>query len=434
VNRQRMAILGCGVVSPVAIGDEPTGTALLAGRTGVGEVSLFETDGLRCRLAAEVRDFDPHAHLAGKSLRGMSRSAHLACTAASLALAQPDGGERRAGRVGLVAGTAFGNVNSMVRFDRESFHEGPRFVDAMLFPNTVINSPAGFISIFFGLTGPNTTLSEGVSSGLAAFDYAASVLDRGAADEVLAGGFEELSQWLYLGLHNSGRLAGSGIDSLPEAIPFDPRSTGIVYGEGAAFLRLAAEGALPQSGADGHPRVRGWITGMHDAYVAAGWRDRDGRSDHVRGAMRRAMEGALEAAGLIPEDIGGVWASASGSPELDADEAAVLADLFGAHLPTLPIVAIKAALGESFGASGALQVASAVHALEDGQAPPTPGAGAARSELPGLRNTPQPLPARAILVNAFNGRGNNRSLVVEPPRSSARAGDGRRVDRHTGAD
>jgi 3-oxoacyl-[acyl-carrier-protein] synthase II len=419
VSRTRpIAITACGVVSPFGVGLEALWRGLVEARSAVAPLAEFEV--APAPLVAPVRDFDPHVWLPGKPLRGMSRSAHLACTAAALALdperaaaAGDDAVEpvRDPQRVGLVAGTAYGNVHSMVRFDRESWQEGPRFVDATLFPNTVINSPAGFVSIFCGLTGSNTTVSDGVASSLAALDYAAGLVRRGQVDEVLAGGFEELSSWVVLGLRNAGRLT-QGIDPEREPRPLDAGRTGLVPGEGAGFLRLAAASERPPLA---------WITGL-GAAVAPG----SLRTPHAVGpegahrAMTEAMQAALRAAELPPAAVDAVWTSASGSPALDALEAQALHDVFGPRAATLPLVAIKAAIGECFGASGALQVAAAVRALRAGLLPPTRGAAPASAleGLHGLSAEPRPITARHVLVNAFDGLGNNRSLVLSSPAPS----------------
>lgn len=407
----RIAILGGGALTSIGTSRAAFGRALVQGRGGIAPVSSFDTSGLRCHLGGEIHDFDPHAHLEGKSLRGMSRSAHLACSAAALALGDGAPRPEDPSRTALVAGTAYGNVHSMVRFDRESFQEGPRFVDATLFPNTVINSPAGFTSIFFRLSGPNTTLSDGAAASLAAFDYAAALLLRGAADEVLAGGFEELSSWVYLGLHNAGRLAGSRAGEAEIGVPFDARRTGIVAGEGAGWLRLA----LPERCAALGAAPLAWITGQGEAFAPGplgSLAEVDARA--TRAAMVQAMRAALFAARLESRDIDVVWASASGSPLLDALEAEALVEVFGGRAAELPIAVVKSALGECFGASGALQALGALVTLQDGLVPPTLGfeSGDADPALGGVRAAPQRVEARHVLLNAFPGRGTNRSLVL----------------------
>jgi 3-oxoacyl-(acyl-carrier-protein) synthase len=284
----------------------------------------------------------------------------------------------------------------------------------MLFPNTVINSPAGFVSIFFGLTGPNTTVSDGVASGLAAFDYAATLLQRGAADEVLAGGFEELSQWVYLGLHNAGRLSGSRPGDPDESAPFDARRTGVLLGEGAAFFRLQPAARVAATGA----APLGWMSGEGEAFVPGSLAAQPGADpDDVREAMVRSMRAALAAANLEPREVDAVWASASGARDLDQLEAQALATVFGERVAHLPIVALKGALGECFGASAALQVAGALAALRDGIVPPTVGFthGDAHPELRGISSGAQRVELRHVLVNAFGGLGNNRSLVLTRP-------------------
>jgi 3-oxoacyl-[acyl-carrier-protein] synthase II len=412
-----LGIASCGVVSAVGVGWEAMARALVEGRSGVAPAALFDTRALRCHTAAEIRDFDPHAFLAGKPLRGMSRSAHLACSAVSLALG--DGGVAGAvggscadpARTGIVAGTVYGNVNSVVRFDVESQREGPRFVDATLFPNTVINSPAGFASIYFNIAGSNTTISGGISSSFAAIDYAAGLLASGSVDSVLAGGFEELSQWVYLGLHNGGRLAGSRAGDSENGTPFDRRRTGFVLGEGAAFVRLVR----PETVQSGGRAPLAWIAGRGSAFVPGRLGEPEAvDAGEVREAMARAMREAIAAAHLSPADVDVVWASASGSRPQDALEAAALGDVFGPRAEQIPIAAAKGSLGECFGASGALQIAGALLTLREGLVPPTPGFIDTDCVPPlgGVCSCLQRIEARHVLVNAFDGLGNNASLLL----------------------
>jgi 3-oxoacyl-[acyl-carrier-protein] synthase II len=397
----RIVATGTGIICSLAAGAGDFETELYAGHTGIGPKTLF-ADTVP-GAAGEVRAFAPQQWLGSKGLRVLDRSARLLCVATHMALEgsglsaqlQADG----CPDLGLVCGTMFGSVHSIASFDWSGLLDGPNLVNPMEFPNTVINSPAGQAAIKHRLRGVNSTISAGLVSGLYAIHYAMEFLRFGRAQALLAGGVEELCEESYLSCRKAG------VTSPTDRIcPFSPDRDGTVLGEGSALWVLETEESAARRGARPILELCGFGS-AHDAQNID--------SFNVRGTgATTAIEQALQAAGVGPEAVGFIIASASGSPAGDAMEIHALRNIFGARLSRIPVCAPKAAFGESLGASGALLAVTAGIALQKGLVPPTVGFEKSDSELR-LSSRPEPFDGSYALVNCFGCDGNNAALVLQ---------------------
>lgn len=395
---QRVVITGAGVISAVGAGVEQFERALFQGTCGVGTAEFL---GQRV-AAAEVPDFAPQQWLGNKGIRVLDRSARLLCVACHLALegAGLTNGEPAAADdgLGLICGTLFGGLHSIVSFDWSGLTEGPSYVNPMQFPNTVINSPAGQAAIRFRLKGVNSTVCAGLASGLYALHYGAEALRLGRARLLLAGGVEELCEESVLGFRKLEAASPTG-----SVRPFRKDSDGTVPGEGSALLVLEPAESAMARGVTPWAEVAGFGC-AHDAEAVDAYRaSGEGAS--------AAMKEALETAGIGAGDVGCVIAGASGSRAGDATEARALAHVLGERLAGIPVSAPKASFGEAMGASGALCALAGVLALKRRAAPPTAGCQETNYGLR-LSAEPQPFEEGVVLVNALSCDGNNASLVL----------------------
>jgi 3-oxoacyl-[acyl-carrier-protein] synthase II len=266
-------------------------------------------------------------------------------------------------RVGIVLGTAFGATDVAAQFTRVLFTEGPRRVNPILVPNTVMNAPAGHASIELGFRGVNTTVNHREASGETAIAYAASEIRRGRADVMLAGGGDILSDVCLEVLTRFKALSpvGGGTEG---ARPFDRLRNGAVAGEGAGILCLETLEHAAARGAAAYCEVAGW--GMSAAPAPlTDW------PEDPRGPVL-AMTRALSAAGIHPRQVDWVLAAANGGRRLDRLEADALAGIFGDGLPGPRVSSVKGALGESF-SSGGIRGALMALAIRQGAIPPTLG-------------------------------------------------------------
>ncbi|MBU08341.1 MAG: hypothetical protein CME13_10265 [Gemmatimonadetes bacterium] len=300
--------------------------------------------------------------------------------------------------IGLVLGTMFCSVGAIAGFDRKDRKK------PLEFANTVINAAAGKAAICGQLTGINSTISTGLTSGLHAIAYAAALIGSGQAKALLAGGAEELSFESLYGYTQTGLTcpaADGGQDPFP--IPFDARRNGFAPGEGAAFLMLEEADAAKARGAT----VLAEIRGHGSMYDTSGGKDEECAVD----VIARAIHMAVEDAGISADDIDCVSAAANGSVQHDRWEAQALAETIG---PQVPLTAIKSMLGETQGAGGALQAVSSIEALRTGTIPGTLACEQLEDGFPleAPSQHSRDLDLKCCLVNAVGFDGHCSSLIL----------------------
>ena len=417
---RKVAVTGFGVISP--LGDSPSRThaALCDGRTALRPIEGFETPGMESPLAGEISSFTARDYLERGNLRPLDRTSELLTVAVQLAL-QSSGltPERLADQeVGLVVGTMFCSVHTISQFDCRALQEGPARASPMDFANTVINAAAGQAGIWHKLAGVNSTIAAGAASGLQAIAYAADMIRDGLVDAPLVvAGVDELC---YESLYGFTR-AGWSCNAAPNRsrpIPFDARRNGFCLAEGAGAVVLESADSAAERGATIVGEIAGHASGF-DIHSDSG----PDAATESSGCFNETIEAALQDADLSAADINAVSASANGSVEGDLREAFALRHTFGGHLDDLPITAIKAMLGESLGAAGALQVIDMLETIRDGRLPGIVGLEQvdSRCSLPTLLPDVSRVTVHNALINSIGFDGNCVSLVVRrhSPRSGA---------------
>jgi 3-oxoacyl-[acyl-carrier-protein] synthase II len=392
-----LAITGLGVVSPLGIGR----SAFLAALSDLGAAKQRAFSGARTVLTderfkhawlAEVPDFDATQYLGDKGLRNLDRATKMLVVAAKHAL--EDAGLKREGaftsvvseRIGICAATAYGSLDSITEINRVAELEHPRYLNPSRFPNTVINAAAGYVSIWEGLEGPNVTVVDGNCGGADVVLTAETHLACGRADALLVGGFEVLSEPLYLAFCKLGVIVeGEQLSS-----PGEVASRGTHLGEGAALLVLEP---LPEARARG-ANILAQVVGFGSAFEPpASAAQLVFASDK---AVERAVRAALLDAGLAPADIDLVVSSESGVNRMDMAEEEGLARVLGSDVATL---STKAVWGETFGASASLSMAASLAWL--GGVAPAP---LLRGELA--------RPVSTVLITAMGYYGNVSVVIL----------------------
>lgn len=404
----RVVITGVGILSP--LGDSPAAlhAALCEGQSGLYPIELFPTDGLVCHQAHGLSAFAPEVYLGKKNLRPFNRTACLVIAAAKLALDHSGWSTemRREHEVGLVLGTMFCSVHTISEFDRRGLTLGPRGVSPMDFANTVINAAAGQAAIWHDLRGINSTVAGGITSGLQAIAYAAEQIRSGQATALLAGGAEELCFESFYGFDRAGFLCGSSDGTEEFPIPFDARRNGFALGEGAALVMLEDAEAAAARGAPLLAEVKGYGLG----YDLSHGKERAASTE----AMARAIRLALQDAQMCPVDVDCLSASANGSVRLDRYEAEAVTAVFKGRACHLPVTAVKSMLGETLGASGAMQMVSLLAAMDDDVLPGIRHLEHVEDRFPLHRASPynQRVNLRNGLINSVGLDGQCCSLVI----------------------
>jgi 3-oxoacyl-(acyl-carrier-protein) synthase len=356
-------ISGIGVVSPLGVGATAFWDALCSGRTAIAQIRGFDPGPNPPRLAAEVHEIPARDFLPAALVRRMDRLSQMIGVAAVLAARDAGLAPAAAGdELGVVVGSALGNLSESAQFLGRVFTKGPSLANPMLFPNLVMNAAASQVAMALGWRGPNLTVSAGEISGEGALDVAIDLLRRRRARAVVVAAGEELSAVVFRALrdfrHLSPRRRGRERSS-----PFDVHANGPVLGEGAAALVVETRESADRRGAGVHATIERIVRFP----LAA-------RNPHVWPASTAAREAADLP--VFPVDV--AFSGADSSPERDRLELTLLARMVP---PATPVCSVAGAVG-SHAAQGLTTVSAAALALSRGSIPPVVGLQRARPDFP----------------------------------------------------
>jgi 3-oxoacyl-[acyl-carrier-protein] synthase II len=363
-RERRIAVTGIGPVTPIGTGVQPFWDALLAGKSGVGPVTKFDTERYPVKIGAEVSEFSIDDYLEPRRARRMGRFSQLAFAASKLALehaglkpSDPD-----PARVGIVIGSGIGGIALTEEEHEVLLTKGPRSVSPELIAKMIPNAAAGSIAIELGFSGPNDCTVTACASSGHAFARAIDLIRSGAADIVLTGGTEAAITPLSLAAFCSARaLSRRNADPQHASRPFDAGRDGFVLGEGATVLVLEAMDVANSRGAKVLAEVLGYGLSSDAHHLVM---------PHPEGAgASSCMISAMSDAEITPADVGYISAHGTSTQLGDAAEAAAIHKVFGDTPP--PTSAIKSMTGHLLGAAGSTAAAATVLALEDQLLPPT---------------------------------------------------------------
>ncbi|HVO28224.1 MAG TPA: beta-ketoacyl-[acyl-carrier-protein] synthase family protein [Candidatus Margulisiibacteriota bacterium] len=358
---QSVAVTGLGVISPIGIGRDAFWSALCAGQSGIAP--LATTEARVPRLAARIPEFAARHFIRSSHLRradGLSRS--IVC-AARMALA--DAGLPHAlppERLGIVVGSALGDVAESAQYLARLFTKGPSLVSPMMFPNLVLNAPASYAAMELGCTGANLTVSHGEISGEQAIALGCDLIRAGRADVVLAGGGDQFAE-IVVAAYRDYRALSSQRGGPEWCSPYDVDRNGIILGEGAAMLVLESAQHVRRRAATAYAELVDYVS----FGVPAPAYDWPLRAPAAAGPLRELIARCLGSSTDTGVDV--VCGSANSSRRLDACEIDVLARVFGEAAPRMALTSIKGAIGE-FGAAGALSAVATCLALREAIVPP----------------------------------------------------------------
>ena len=405
MNR-RVVVTGMGLVTPLGIGRKAFSSRLFDGGCGIRPIKGFDTTPFKSHLGGEVGDFSPVDFIAPRTLRRMDRLSQMVTASACMTIddAGIDLADADHKRLGIVMGTAFGATDVATQFAGTLFTEGPRRVNPILVPNTVMNAPAGHAAIELGLRGINTTLNHREASAETAIAFAAGQIRQGRADALLAGGGDILSPFFFTMLERFKALSPQ--DRHAEgARPFDRHRNGPVAGEGTGLLCLESLRSARSRGATIYCEIAGW--GMSGSPAPANdWPD-----DPAGPVM--AMQKAMAMAGVGPANIDAVSAAASGGVKSDRLEARALEQVFKDAKPAA-VTAIKGAIGDSF-SSGGIRAAAMALSIHEGIVPPTLGLEFPIAALDVVKASGREMTVNHGLVNACASGGTFVSLLFSRP-------------------
>jgi 3-oxoacyl-[acyl-carrier-protein] synthase II len=407
---RRIVITGLGLVSAVGIGTEETWKAILAGQSGIGAITRFDTTDFACRIAAEVKGFDPLQFIEKKELKKMGMFIQYALAAAEFAIQNaqlkitPDIAER----AGVFLGSGIGGFDVIEREHSELLKGGPRKISPFFIPASIVNLAAGHVSIRHGAKGPNAAPCTACSSSAHAVGDAFKAIARCDADVMICGGTEAAITPMGVGGFAAMRALSTRNDEPERACrPFDKERDGFIIGEGAGVLILEELDFARRRGAPILAEIVGYGMSGDAFHITQPSEDADG--------AYRVMRNAVADAKINPEQVDYINAHGTSTPFNDRLETLAIRRLFGDHAYKLAVSSTKSMTGHLLGGAGGLEAGFAVLALRDQIIPPTinyenPDPDCDLDYVP---NRARPRALEYVLSNSFGFGGTNAALVFK---------------------
>jgi len=399
------------MLTSVGIGTEPVWQAIRSGQSGIGPITAFDPTGFNCRIAGEVKGFDPANHIEKKEIKKMGRFIHLAIAASDFAMQGsgfkvPQGEE--AERTGVYIGSGIGGFEVIEREHKNLLEKGPGRISPFFIPATIINLASGCVSIRTGAKGPNSATATACTSGAHAIGDSFRLIQRGDADVMICGGAEAAITPMSIGGFAAMRALSQRNDEPERASrPWDRDRDGFVAGEGSGILILEEYEHAVQRGAPMLAEMVGY--GMSgDAYhITSPSEDGDGGF--------RVMRNALKDAGLQPHQVDYVNAHGTSTPVGDRIETTAMKRLFGEHARKVAISSTKSMTGHLLGGAGGLEAGITIMAIRDQIAPPTINYECPDPEcdLDYVPNHARPMKIEYALSNSFGFGGTNGCLIFK---------------------
>lgn len=407
---RRVVITGLGAITPLGNSPGEFWQSLLAGRSGIGPITHFDASRHECRIAGEVKGFDPLDYLDRKDVKRTDRFVHLALAATQQALedAQFRITDLNAEQVGVILGTGIGGIRVLEEQQTIYLQKGPDRCSPFMVPMMIANMAAGHVAIRFGAKGPNSCTVTACASGSNAIGDAFRLIQRGEVQVAITGGTEAAVTPLSVAGFSAMKALSTRNDAPEQACrPFDRDRDGFVMGEGAGILLLEELEHARSRGAKIYAEIVGYGLTCDAHHIT-------NPAPAGEGAAR-AMRLALKDAGIQPEEVQHINAHATGTPVGDVAEVQAIRAVFGEHAPRLAISATKSMTGHLLGGAGGIATVATALAIHHGWVPPTLNLDNLDPECEGLDFVPHRARQMAVdvaLVNAFGFGGHNVTLAL----------------------
>ncbi len=414
---RRVVVTGMGIVSPAGCGVEAAWANILAGKSGAKRIDEFQVDDISCQIAQRVPlgssadgKYNPDEWMDVKDQRKVDPFIVYAMAAATQAIAdagvEPKTREDEE-RTGVMIGSGIGGIGGIYEASIILHEKGPRRISPFFIPGRIINMASGYVSIRFGLKGPNSAVVTACSTGAHAIGDAWRIIAMGDADVMVAGGAESPINRISLAGFAASRALSTGWNDQPEKAsrPYDKDRDGFVMGEGAGVVVLEDYERAKARGARIYGEVIGY--GMSgDAYhITAPSEDGDGGF--------RCMQAAIKRAGITPADIDYINAHGTSTPLGDEIELGAVTRMLGDAASRATMSSTKSAIGHLLGAAGAVEAIFCLLAMRDSMVPPT-----INLDNPSVETQINLVPHKAVrkevnvaLSNSFGFGGTNASLI-----------------------
>jgi 3-oxoacyl-[acyl-carrier-protein] synthase II len=409
-GKRRVVVTGLGAVTPLGLTVDDYWQGLVEGRSGIGPTTNCDVSDLTCKIAGEVRGFDPQNYMDFKEARRMARFSQL--IVASTRMAVQDAGlnlsREKAARLGVVVGNGIGGLPEMEHGHQQLLEKGGMRLTPFFMPIILPNMAAGQISMLFGLKGFSATITTACAAATQAIGDAFEVIRRNKADVMVAGGTEAgISPTGIAGFCVMKALTTQNDEPTKASRPFDAKRDGFVPSEGAGVLILEGLDHAVRRGARIYAEVAGVGISLDAYHVTAPDSDGDG--------AYRAMQLAIEDAGLKTNDVDYINAHGTSTPINDPIETLAIKRLFGEHAYRLAVSSTKSMIGHILGGSGAVEAIACVKTIADKIIHPTinyeyPDPDCDLDYVPNVARNKD---VNVVLSNSFGFGGQNACLVFK---------------------
>jgi len=410
MSKRRVVITGLGAVTPVGLNVKDSWENILAGKSGIAPLTVFDVSDFSVRFGGSIKDFDITSIIPRKEAKKMDSFIHYGLAAGKEAI--EDSGievtDENAERIGVAIGAGIGGLPGIEAGYDSYLKGGPRKISPFFVPSNIINMVAGHLSIMFGLKGPNIAIATACSSGTHNISSAGRMIQYGDADVMVAGGAEMSTSKTGLGGFASLRALSTRNDD-PEAAsrPWDKDRDGFVLGDGAGIVVLEEYEHAVKRGAKIYAELVG--SGMSsDAYHMT--------SPSVGGeGAARCMKNAMADAGISADQIDYVNAHGTSTPAGDAGETQAVKTAFGAAAESVAVSSTKSMTGHLLGAAGGIEAIFSILAIQDQVAPPTINLDNPDPEcdLDYVPHTARPMKLDIAMSNSFGFGGTNGTVIFK---------------------
>ncbi len=404
---RRVVVTGIGAITPLGLDAPSTWDALVHGRSGITRITRFDPSPYETQIAGEVKGFEPGKYMDRKEIRRTDRFAQYAVAAASEALTDSKlETEEDKERIGVAIATGVGGIETLIDQVLLMEQRGPSRLSPFLVPMLMANAGSAQISMQFDLRGPNVTHVSACASSAHAIGESAEIIKRGQADVMVAGGAEAAVLPLPIGAFATMHAMSRRNDDPPGASrPFDKNRDGFVLSEGAAVVILEERGRALARRAIIYGELVGYGATADAYHITSPSPEGEGNA--------RAMNMALDQAGLPPAAIDYINAHGTSTQPNDREETAAIKQVFGKHAYKLLVSSTKSMTGHLLGAAGALEAIACLLALRDGCVPPTINYTTPDRalDLDYVPNTARAVEIKTALSNSMGFGGHNASLI-----------------------
>ena len=405
---RRVVVTGVGLLCSVGSNTEESWQSLKDGRSGIGPITAFDASGFNCRIAGEVKDFEPTRWIDKKELKKMGRFIQFAIAASEFALSSSGLHitDELAERVGVYIGSGIGGFEVIEREHRNLLERGPGRISPFFIPATIINLASGYVSIRTGAKGPNSATATACTTGAHCVGDSFKIIQRGDADAMIAGGTEAAITPMGIGGFAAMRaLSQRNDDPARSSRPWEKHRDGFVVGEGAGILVLEELELAQKRGAPILAEIVGYGMSGDAFHITSPAEDGDG--------AYRVMRNALKDAALEASQIDYINAHGTSTEIGDKLETIAIKRAFGDHAYKLMVSSTKSMTGHLLGGAGGLEAGITVLAIRDQVAPPTINYETPDPEcdLDYVPNTARQGRIEYALSNSFGFGGTNGSLI-----------------------